>query len=418
MVREMISLTKKTTKLCVTNNKITAILRAEDQKTGLRLYQDGRIGVASALGRYDGKKLRADAEQMLRFQIPYEAAPTEGAVRQVDLSGRCKLSDDEFIRISEALLGALESRYPAFAFGNVIRLVETEINLQNDAGTDLSHRDKSVTMELIIKYRASKNLLDALAVDQFRTYDFDTALAAASELCRPHENPVALPSEGKWPVVVLAGSEEGEALCKKFLTDLDGRQYGTGASLFAGRAGEVLFSPRFTLEVGRRPEEDYACFFDGEGTTLGGDCCALVEDGLLKSPFAAKKTARRYGLPLTGSAALQYDAAPDTEASHIRPKPGDKTLGELLGGRRAVYVAIASGGDFTPQGEFATPVQAAYLFDGETLFGRLPQLALSSHVYDMFGRDFIGVSRDGPSPESPLKYMAMEMDVKQIGGHM
>jgi len=57
-------------------------------------------------------------------------------------------------------------------------------------------------------------------------------------------------------------------------------------------------------------------------------------------------------------------------------------------------IAIASGGDFTPDGKFATPVQVSYLTDGVKLLGRLPELTIKGSLFDFFGRDFIGVSSD------------------------
>lgn len=57
-------------------------------------------------------------------------------------------------------------------------------------------------------------------------------------------------------------------------------------------------------------------------------------------------------------------------------------------------MSIASGGDFTPDGLYATPVQVAYLTDGEKLIGRLPELTIKGSVKDYFGKNFIGVSKD------------------------
>jgi PmbA protein len=56
-------------------------------------------------------------------------------------------------------------------------------------------------------------------------------------------------------------------------------------------------------------------------------------------------------------------------------------------------------------------VQLAYLFDGETLLGRLPELNVSSHLYDMFGQDLIGVSTDSLTSLSKLDLIAMNMKV-------
>jgi PmbA protein len=214
------------------------------------------------------------------------------------------------------------------------------------------------------------------------------------------------------PIVFLTDHHN---ICMKFFTDLNGRMLGTGASMFAGKIGEKLFADDFSLCVTRNPLAHYECFFDAEGTVLPNDSFALIENGVLKSPYAAKKVAKQFGYGVTGSAAGEYDSVPDGSPGSITVKSSSKTIKELLGGRKAILSVFTSGGDFTPQGEFASPMQAAYVFDGERLYGRLPQIAVRSNIYDMFGKDFIGQSCDGNSPNSPFRYLAVDMDVSVIG---
>ena len=47
-------------------------------------------------------------------------------------------------------------------------------------------------------------------------------------------------------------------------------------------------------------------------------------------------------------------------------------------------------------GDFAMPVQCALLSDGEKILGKLPPFTMSSNLFDMFGKDFIGVGCDNP----------------------
>ena len=102
-----------------------------------------------------------------------------------------------------------------------------------------------------------------------------------------------------------------------------------------------------------------------------------------------------------GSAYAAYDGAPETGPSCAAIKPGAKTIKEMLGGQSAVFVAMASGGDFTSQGGFGTPAQLAFLLKDGKLAGKLPELQLSSSVYEMYGPGFLGVSSDTIMPLSP-----------------
>ena len=411
MTIEKYSVGSKKTELSVANNAISAILKSETIKTGLRVYDNGLIGIAGAIGPYDENKLLNQAKHMLKFSIPYDCEPAADISRHVDLSESFDLPDEDFVRLSEELLGLLSRTYPQFAFNHKIVLEETAARLVNDKGADLACRDKSVQVQLLIKHRGSKNLMDSFGVAIMRGFDLDSVFKSVSESCACYEDKIEAPEE-KLPVLMLL---DQQTFLQKFYTDLSGRTMGTGTSLFSGKLGEKLFSDDFSLCVERYPAENYQRFFDAEGTILPGDCVALIEKGELKAPFSTKKIAKQYGFPVTGSAEAEYDSVPDVSYESIAVKSSGKTIDELLGGRKAIYIVFAGGGDFTPQGEYATPVQSAFLYDGGALLGRLPQLSVSSNVFDMFGKDFIGLSTDSNHPCGPLKYLAVDMNVAKIG---
>ena len=54
------------------------------------------------------------------------------------------------------------------------------------------------------------------------------------------------------------------------------------------------------------------------------------------------------------------------------------------------------------------------MYDGENFLGRLPQLSMTSHVNDMFGKNFVGASTNGDYPGSPYNFMVVDMNVKKI----
>jgi len=411
MIKEIYCEKSKVTELSIANNKVSAIKKSDTSKTGLRLYDNSCIGVAGAIGAYDENKLLDRAKQMLVFKIPYACEPAGEIKREIDLSDSFELSEVDFVKRSEELLQKLALEYPKFSFNHKITYEETETSLRNDLGAGLLFRDKCVQATLLIKHKESKNLMDSIGASVTRKFDFDDVYKTVSETCACYEEKVPIPGE-KIPVVFLTNHQ---TVLSKFLTDLNGRTMGTGASMFSGKIGQKLFAEHFSLCVERKPRENYSCFFDAEGTVLSEDSFPLIENGVLKSPYSAKKVAGEYGYSATGSAAGEYDSVPDTSYGGIGAISGEKTIKELLGGRKAVYAVFASGGDFTPQGEYASPIQSAYLFDGERLLGRLPQLSISSNIYDMFGDDYIGTSSDCNSPHNPFKYLALNMRVEKIG---
>ena len=414
LIKEIYTTKEKSTVLSVTNNAITAVKKSDTSKTGLRVYDGEFIGVAGTLGAYDENALYARAKDMLNYKIPYACAPAQGIVRTDDLSGSFELSDIEFYEKSSALLDKLAKEYPKFAFNHQITYKETEELLKNDKGTELVSKDKDVQVVLMYKHKDSISLMDGMGLSVSRGFDFDDVYRLMTETLEAYDEKIELPEE-KMPVLFL--SNHHTALMK-FYSDLNVRTLGTGASLFAGKIGEKLFADNFTLQVNRNPKASYNAFFDAEGTVLKNDSFALIENGVLKSPYGAKKAAKMFGFEATGSASGAYDSVPDASPMSIHVAPGTKSIKELLGGRKAILCVSAAGGDFTAQGEFATPIQTAYVFDGEKLLGRLPQLSARSTVFDMFGKDFVGIANDGASAHNPFRYLALDMNISVIGEWM
>lgn len=98
----------------------------------------------------------------------------------------------------------------------------------------------------------------------------------------------------------------------------------------------------------------------------------------------------------TGSAYRTHSDIPSNGNVNLRIQRSSKTIRELLGGRLSVVPVRYSGGGFNEKGDWVMPVQLAYLCDGESFLGRLPEFVLVSNMFDMFGKDFIGVGSDNP----------------------
>ncbi|MCL2171421.1 MAG: metallopeptidase TldD-related protein [Defluviitaleaceae bacterium] len=410
MIKETVCLKEKKVSLSITNSEISAILRSNTTKSGIRIYENDCLGIAGALGDYDDNDLTNKAKHMLKFKLPYTAAPAANIDNALDLSGELAISDEDFVKTCRELLAELSSKFPQFMLTHKMELLENETSINNTAGVNLSQKDRYLQLVLVMKYRQSKNLMDAYGVYVARSLDYKTTFDALSRTICAYEQKADF-TDQKIPVIV----SNVWGLGSIFANELNGNVFGTGASLWAGKIGEKLFNDKFSLYVDRNAKKTRQTFFDGEGVVLPDDKFALIENGVLKSPYTTKMIAKQFNLPISGSAGLVYDAASGASPMSLAAGESEKTLKELLGGKQGIYIESASGGDFTPQGEFASPIQTAYFFDGDKLCGRLPQMAMSGNVTDMFGKDFIGVANHGAYPGDSDRYHVIEMDVKKIG---
>ncbi len=376
------------------------------KRTGVRVYKDGCIGVSGYMGEDGGSEALKRAEAALAYKVPYPCQP-EGNFKRAEEEGGKPFTPEALDAEAGAVLAALKKDFPQFVFSAPgIKSGTATVTLKNSDGLDLSHAVTTHAFGLLYKLATSASIMDGWFAFDGPRYDRAAFLTYAAEVLSAHLKEVPLPAEGKLPVFF----EDSDPLVRSiFARELSGMNYGSGGSLFSGKAGQKLFSEGLTLFNGRG--KNFLPFFDAEG--VAGEGFAYIENGVLKAPFCDKKTAQKFGFTPSGSAAAAYDGAPETGPACATIKPQAKTVKEMLGGQSAVFVAMASGGDFTSEGGFGTPAQLAFLLKDGKLAGKLPELQLSSSVYEMYGPGFLGVSSDTIMPLSTNRWLGFTLDVRK-----
>lgn len=392
MVKEKYVITHREINLSVSNGEISSVIKKSHVKSACRAYDNGCIGVAGKFGEADEELMRQAVEN-LKLGIPYEAEATVGAVRQEHREcGDFSMEDSSsFLKEAEEVLGILKQEYPQLIFSNKIYLREDSTRLVNDAGTDLQYSDRIMGYVLLVKHVDSVNIFDDSLVFMVREYHRDAFLKEAREHLDAFLNPVEM-LEGDMLPVVMDPMQLGQFI----IMNLDALAFGHKTSFFNGKLGEKLFDDKFSLYVDRGPEVIGNAFFDVEGSTCRDDKCYLIQNGVLVRPFADKKLAGEFGYENTATAGGAYDSVPSNTGYSFSGECSQQTLQELIGEGDGIYITNMSGGDFTSEGDFASPVQTAFLYRQGRLVGRLPEFNISGNIYDIFGRNYVGISSDKP----------------------
>lgn len=399
----------KETSVSIANSNIEAVRLKNDTKTSLRVYKDGVIGVAGAIGKYNEDELEKQAIEGLEQNIPYPYQLS--GYRKENVDKRLEIiKDEELVSEVDKFLCELKNNHPEFSFSNKINLKETSTRILNDNGLDLQYADRGITIQLLFKHKNSSSLFDGFIGAEERKYDRNLLLQESEIILNTFNNKVNLPKNKKYPVVFAHYIP-----VNKLINDLSGKAFGTSSSLFSNKIDEKIFSENFTFHQSLNPQDVINMpFFDAEGVVNNDYRYTLIENGVLKAPYTDKKTSIKFNLPLTGSSTSFYDGVPVVSPLNYKIKESNNTLKELIGGDMAILSMMADGGEFTPKGDFATPVQLAFLFDGEKILGRLPEIQFTSNIYDMFGNGFRGVSKDNLLPFSTSKFVVMDLDVSTI----
>ena len=404
MEKEFLTKTSRSVTLNVTGGKIDSFREQEETIATVRVYENDCIGVAGCLGTPDEKALTDKATEALELKIPYPCN-LDGALEKEDLHEEEIIPVPALIPTMQAFLDRLGEACPRFAFSNKISLSYNKTEYRNSLGRHLTSSGRNLSIQLIAQNRGSGNLFDTALMYDGNHFDADALLAQFKREYDAYYVPADI-EPGRYPVLL-----ETSDLFGTFLRHFVAEMYVSGASLVSGKLGQKVFSEKLSFRNDMNPATNPGvCFFDDEGCVAPDLRPTLIDKGTLTCLLTSKKSSSKFGLPNLGTANAAYDGVPGLGFNRFYVDPTAKSLKELVSGK-AVYVVMASGGDTTPGGHFATPVQMAYLVEDGKLVGRLPELNIGGNFFDMLGNDYIGAVSGDLHPDRIL--CAVNMDVNK-----
>ena len=92
----------------------------------------------------------------------------------------------------------------------------------------------------------------------------------------------------------------------------------------------------------------------------------LIEKGVLKGILNTKNTANTFGLKPSKTSGGAYDGVPAIGVAGLYAESTAPDLKTLLGDKKAIWIAISSGGDITTEGVVGMPVMLAFLVENMT----------------------------------------------------
>ncbi len=387
MNKQKITSTTRSLAATLTANAVSSLRVKEDKKTVVRVYDGGNIGVAGRIGDGDDGALEAQAVAALAQNIPYPCAMGAGDVRDVDLRSDI-IAESEFLNVAKHFVARLKERFPDFIFSNKFNLEEMSVKYEDSAGTSLSYADASVQLSLTIKSAGSANIMDLTYFSDSRRFDEDGAVADMAKLLDAYSNELPMP-ETKLPVIIET------SIIQHALSHIVAEMYVSNASMLSGKLGQKLFDEKVDILIDRTPgKNERVAFFDTEGVTLPEDKFYFVKEGVFCGLATYRRSAGMFSLPLSGCGYADFDDVPQCgDFRGIELSSHGQKLSEVLSGK-AIYISVASGGDMTPDGKFATPIMLAYLYEDGKLLGRLPGFGISANIFDFLGKDLIAVAKN------------------------
>jgi len=373
----------KETTVRVLNTEVSAVRKKDIVKKAVRVIEDGFIGISGGIGNVDENELAQKAKENLSIQIPY-AYDLEPIRQEEVIIDDCTLTQENLMSTVEKIMTFFKEEYSEFDFSETAKLIESEVTFVDERGTNLKYKDTHVDLGFLMKEKALANLFDGFVGYSGRNYDHDKFIESSRMVLDAYRNKLDMPEEEELPIIIMDKS----IFHGKLMMELQGEKYGSGSSLLTGKIGNRVFNEKITVAQNFNPKTAHRPFFDMEGVVNENFKYDLVDKGVLKACYTDKKVAKEYNLANTGSASGAYDDVPSLGATSISLDVDSDDLLSTV--KKGIIIVIAAGGDYTPDGAYATPVQKAFLFENGKIQGTLPEFQLKSHLFDMLGDDYIG----------------------------
>ena len=392
MNKEVIIKKSSVETLNIVGGKVNSVRFTDETQNSVRVYENGMIGVAGALGSCDYKELEKTAEEKLKTQgVPYAYIP--GKKIEKEIIRRKAYDSQKLLKAGKSLMNKAVAVCPRFNIAGKMEYGEYSGVYRNSEGSVLGYEGSSVSVGLQLKDKDSSNIMDAFYSATFPLYGKTAADSIVSDLKMFHDAYFAEKKKiksGEYTVIVDKFDILG-LLIKDFVAE----NYVGGGSILSGKLNEKVFSENLSVFIDRNPSTNYdVAFYDGEGTVMPNFRTPLIKNGAVKNILANKNAAKTYGLPQSGTSMAAYDGVPSIGVQGLYVQPAEITLAELTAEKSAIYISVTSGGDMTTDGVVGLPVMLAFLVEKGKITGRVSEFNANGNIFDILGKDFVGVTKD------------------------
>ena len=395
--------------LNITDGKVDSYREKDETQSTVRVYENGKIGVAGALGDVDMQALEQQAVAKLNDGIPYPCKLNANKQKSI-LRTKSVVSEKDIMRVSKRLAKKVAAACPRFLINGKTQTSKHVGTYENTKGTRFAYENNAFQFFLQVKDKESSNIADAYYGVSLASYGKTTENKIVQDVKTLHDaffgEKVTLPN-GKYPMIVAPYDVLGN-----IVKDVVAEYYASGGSLFSGKLGEKIFNDNFSMYVDRNPVTNRsAAFYDSEGEVAKNYRAPIVENGTLTQVLTSKNTAAMFHLPVAKTAGAPYDGVPSVGLAGLYLKSTAPDLKTLLGEEKAVFIAITSGGDITTEGVVGMPVQLAFLVENGKITARVSDFSASGNIKEMLAGDFVGVSKKGVFAADEAETLVVKMDL-------
>ncbi len=359
-------------------NRLKQLESNQSEGTALRLWHDGRPGLAVAYGAVDPQALveRAVALSALNPPETIELTATAAKIEYPDLGKAVEV--EQLVNWGKQAIAQVRQAYPEILCTAEWECEVETTHLVNTQGLNCGYTDTTLGCYLAAEWVRGDDFL-SVADGQTQRDSLDPTALASQILQRLEWAQENVPSvTGRMPV--LFTSKAADMLWGTLQAALNGKQVLEGASPWSDRLGERVTAKALTLS--QNPDVGpFSCPFDDEGTPT--QSLVFIQDGVLQLFYTDRTTGRILGNSTTGNGVRPgLGSYPTPGLFNLLIQPGRLSLADLITTLdNGLIVDQMLGGSGGISGDFSINVELGYRVQKGEIVGRVKDTMVSGNVY-------------------------------------
>lgn len=356
-------------------NRLKQLETAETAATALRVWRQGRPGVAVAAGPVPAAQLVEKALALSALGESEELLLTEGGQRSFAAAGTT-VAVDQLIDWGEDAIATIRAIYPDVLCEMSLSCETTTTRLVNSRGLAYDYCETSLSAGLSAEWVRGDDFL-AIEEDAVSRTVIDPQVMAAAVIERLRwAERTADPMTGPVPVVLTA--QAADLLWGTVQAALNGRRWVEGASPWQSQ--QMVASEGLTLW--QDPHDGpYSCPFDDEG--MQTQRLPLVTNGRVERAYCDRKVGQQLEVDSTGNGFRPGLGSQSTPGLvNLWVQPGNRSLANILRDLPTAVVVdqvMGSRGDLS--GDLSVNLDLGYALHQGEIIGRLKDTMITGNIY-------------------------------------
>jgi PmbA protein len=358
-------------------NRLKQLETAQSEGIALRLWKDGKPGLAVSYGAVDPAISVAKAIELSQLNEP-ETPELNSADRNLYPDLGHTIPTAELLEMGKYAIELVRSKFPDVLCSSQWDCDIETTRLVNSLGLDCSYTDTTLSGYLAAEWIRGDDFL-SVGDGQTERGQLDPTRIAHSIIKRLQwANKNVNPPTGKVPVLFTA--KAADMLWETVQAALNGKQAIEGASPWNDRLGKKVSSTMLTLmqEPTRGP---FSCPFDDEGTPTRP--LTLIQGGELKLFYADRTIGKILGSGSTGNGFRSgLGSYPTPGLVNLTVSPGTQSFAELVQSMKSgIIIDQILGSGAGMSGDFSINVELGYRVKNGEILGRVKDTMVSGNVY-------------------------------------